>query len=307
MKKQENIPLKFSSISALHEALQLPKPQHPMVSLVDYADIKLPDEDIPKLMVLNFYKVSYKFNFSGKIRYGQGYYDFNEGGLCFYSPNQTIASAEEDSDYSGYTLLFHPDFIRHYPLAGKMKNFGFFSYAANEGLFISDKERKTLAAVFGNIQQELENPIDEFSQDVVVSQIEVLLNYSSRFYKRQFITRKAVNHDLLTKMEQLLNDYFEKDEALHGGLPTVEYLAGQLNISPRYLSDMLRSLTGQNAQQHIHEKLIEKAKEYLASTQLSVSEIAYHLGFEHSQSFNKLFKKKTSQTPVAYKKEVMGI
>ena len=294
-------PLKFDSISELQKALGLPKPLHPLVSLVNYADIKLQDEELPKLLLLNFYKISYKFNFSGKIRYGQGYYDFNEGGLCFYSPHQIISSAEDGIDYSGYTLLFHPDFIRHHPLAAKMKNYGFFSYAANEGLFVSDKERQTLTTVFENIKDELNTPIDEFSQEVVVSHIEVLLNYSSRFYKRQFITRKAVSHDLLVKMEQLLEKYFDAHESLNKGLPTVEYLAGELNVSPRYLSDMLRSLTGQNAQQHIHGKLIEKAKEYLTATQLSVSEIADQLGFEHSQSFNKLFKKKTNQTPVEFK------
>ncbi len=301
MKATDHKPLKLGTISELHQALGLPKPLHPMVSLVNYADIKLPDEEVPKLLILNFYKISYKFNFTGKIRYGQGYYDFNEGGLCFYSPNQLISSAEEDSDYSGFTLVFHPDFIRQHSLAAKMKNYGFFSYDANEGLFLSDKEKNILTSVFENIQEELNTSIDEFSQDVVVSHIEVLLNYSSRFYKRQFITRKVASHDLLVRMEQLLNDYFEQEESLRKGLPTVEYLADQLNVSPRYLSDMLRSLTGQNAQQHIHEKLIEKAKEKLSTTALSVSEIAYELGFEHSQSFNKLFKKKTKQTPKEFK------
>jgi AraC family transcriptional activator of pobA len=147
----------------------------------------------------------------------------------------------------------------------------------------------------------LNGNIDDFSQDVVVSHIEVLLNYSNRFYKRQFITRKVANNDLTTQMERLLNDYLEQEVALQNGLPTVEYLAGKLNVSPRYLSDMLRSYTGQNAQQHIHDKLIEKAKDYLTSTNLSVSEIAYQLGFEYSQSFNKLFKKKTSLTPTEFK------
>ncbi|HEY1045144.1 MAG TPA: helix-turn-helix transcriptional regulator [Bacteroidia bacterium] len=287
MTKQEKLPLVFNSISELHKALGLPKPLHPLVSLVNYADIKIPDEEVPKLLLLNFFKVSFKFNFTGKIRYGQGFYDFNEGGLCFYSPNQLIASAEEGSDYSGYTLLIHPDFIRNYPLSSKIRNYGFFSYTTNEGLFLSDKERQILSTVFNNIQIELNTYIDEFSQDVMVSQIEVLLNYSNRFYKRQFITRKAVNNDLLIQMEQNLEEYFNSDKSLQLGIPTVEYLANQLNMSPRYLSDMLRSLTGKNAQQHIHERLIEKAKEYLSTTNLSVSEIAYQLGFEHSQSFNK--------------------
>jgi AraC family transcriptional activator of pobA len=304
MKSNHKTPLIFSSVSALHTALGLPKPMHPLVSLVNYADIKLPDEEIPKLLVLDFYKISFKFNFKGKIKYGQGYYDFAEGGLCFYSPHQIISSAEDGIDYSGYTLLFHPDFIRHFPLLSKMKQYGFFNYDANEGLYVSDKEKQILISVFENIKDELSHSIDEFSQEVLISHIEVLLGLSSRFYKRQFITRKAVNNDMLAKMEHLLNDYFDKKEALQKGLPTVEYLAGQLNISPRYLSDMLRSLTGQNAQQHIHEKLIEKAKVYLTATQLSVSEIAYQLGFEHSQSFSKLFKKKTNVTPIEYKQSL---
>ncbi len=301
LKKHDDTPQKFNSISELHKALGFPKPLQPLVSLVNYADIKTPADELPKALLLNFYKISYKKSLTGKIKYGQNYYDFDEGGLSFVSPNQVIQSAKDEKDYSGYTLLFHPDFIRNYPLDTKIKTFGFFSYSANEALFLSEKEKQIIFSVFENIKEELNSNIDDFSQDLVVSHIEVLLNYSNRFYKRQFITRKAVNNDLLTRMEQLLNAYFQQERALQKGLPTVEYLAEQLNVSSRYLSDMLRSLTGQNAQQHIHEKLIEKAKEYLTSTNLSVSEIAYQLGFEHSQSFNKLFKKKTNLTPIEFK------
>ncbi len=301
MKKDDNMIQKFNSISSLHKALGFPKPLHPLVSLVNYADIKMPYEELPKALLLDFYKISYKNSLTGKIKYGQSYYDFDEGGLSFISPNQVISSAEDEKDYSGYTLLFHPDFTRNYQLDTKIKTFGFFSYSVNEALFLSDKEKQIIFSVFENIREELNSTIDDFSQDVVVSLIDVLLNYSNRFYKRQFITRKSVNHDLLTQLEQLLNAYFEREEGLQKGLPTVEYLAGQLDVPPRYLSDMLRSLTGQNAQQHIHEKLIEKAKEYLTATSLSVSEIAYQLGFEQPQSFNKLFKKKTNLTPIEYK------
>ncbi len=301
MKKDDSTIQKFNSISALHKALGFPKPLHPLVSLVNYADIKTPYEELPKSLLLNFYKISYKKNLNGKIKYGQNYYDFDEGGLSFISPNQVISSAEDEKDYSGYTLLFHPDFIRNYQLNTKIKTFGFFSYSVNEALFLSDKEKQIIFSVFENIKEELNSTIDDFSQDVVVSHIEVLLNYSNRFYKRQFITRKVVNHDILTQLEKILNTYFELEEALQKGLPTVDYLAEQLNVSPRYLSDLLRMLTGQNAQQHIHGKLIEKAKEYLTATSLTVSEIAYQLGFEHPQSFNKLFKKKTNLTPIAYK------
>lgn len=301
MKKEDSTIQKFNSISALHKALGFPKPLHPLVSLVNYADIKTPYEELPKALLLNFYKISYKKSLTGKIKYGQNYYDFDEGGLSFISPNQVISSAEDEKNYSGYTLLFHPDFIRNYQLDTKIKAFGFFSYSVNEALFLSDKEKQIIFSVFENIREELNSTIDDFSQDVVVSHIDVLLNYSNRFYKRQFITRKAVNHDLLTQLEQTLNAYFEHEKALQIGLPTVEYLAERLNVSPRYLSDLLRSLTGQNAQQHIHEKLIEKAKMYLTATNLTVSEIAYQLGFEQPQSFNRLFKKKTNLTPIEFK------
>ena len=301
MKKGEQAPATFHSISELHRALGFPKPLHPLISLVNYADIQTPYDELPTSLLLNFYKISFKKNLTGKIRYGQGYYDFDEGGLSFVAPNQLISGGEEEQDYEGYTLLFHPDLIRLYPLATKIKAYGFFSYQTNEALFLSDKEKQTLFPIFENIKAELNNTMDDFSQDVMVSHIEVLLNYSNRFYKRQFLTRKAVNHDVLTRMEQLLRDYFDQQQGLDKGLPTVEYLAGQLNCSPRYLSDLLRSLTGQNAQQHIHEKLIEKAKEYLSATSFSVAEVAYQLGFEHPQSFNKLFKKKTNQTPIEFK------
>lgn len=301
MKKENNIPQQFNSISELHQALGFPKPLHPLVSLVDYADITTPAEELPKALLLNFFKISYKKNLTGKIKYGQDYYDFDEGGLSFIAPNQIIFSSEQEQDYSGYTLLIHPDFLRSYPLAAKIRTFGYFSYSVNEALFLSDKERQVIFSVFDNIRMELDNTIDDFSQDVLVAHIEVLLNYSNRFYKRQFLTRKAVNSNLLTQMEQLLNDYFEIEKATDNGLPTVEYLAEKLNLSPRYLSDMLRTLTGQNAQQHIHEKVIEKAKEYLTAGNASVAEVAYRLGFEHPQSFNKLFKKKTNQTPLGFR------
>ena len=266
-----------------------------------YDGIKIDANVTSTWVTFNFYKIAFKNNLSGKMKYGQHYYDFDEGGMIFVSPNQLIRSDQENNDYSGYSLLIHPDFIRNYTLAKNVKRFGFFSYSANEALHLSQKEKEIIISIFGNIERELNSTIDDFSQDVVVSQIETLLNYSNRFYKRQFITRKAANSDLLSQMEQLLSAFFDNEETLNKGLPTVEYLAEKLNVSPRYLSDMLRSLTGQNTQQHIHEKLIEKAKEYLTSTNLSVSEIAYQLGFEHSQSFNKLFKKKTNLTPIEFK------
>lgn len=291
----------IDSISKAHKLLHLPKPLHPLISLVDTAAITIDLRNMPSPHVLHFYKISYKAKLSGTVKYGQGYYDFDEGGLLLAGPNQVIGSDEDNGDNSGYTLLIHPDFLLGYPLAKKIKQYGFFSYAINEAVHLSDKEKATIISIFKIIEDELQDRIDDFSQDVIISQIELLLNYCNRFYKRQFITRKAVNSDLLQKLEEILDDYFNNEKSLIQGLPTVQYLAETLNISPGYLSDMLRSLTGQNAQQHIHNKLIEKAKEKISTTNLTISEIAYELGFEHPSSFNKLFKSKTNLSPLEFR------
>jgi len=300
VEKKNSSPLKISSISELHSVLQLPKPLHPLISLVDNTKMSIDKHYLDRSFTLGFFKISYKFSENGKMGYGQGYYDFNEGGMMFTAPNQVL-TADENAEYFGYTIFIHPDFLRNYPLSKNIKKYGFFSYDTNEALHLSEKEKILILGLLNNINDELNTAIDEISQDVIVSYIDVLLNYSNRFYKRQFITRKTVNHDLLANMDEILDNYFNKQETLTKGLPTVEFLASELNLSTHYLSDMLRNLTGQNAQQHIHEKLIEKAKEYLTTTNFSVSEVAYQLGFEHSQSFSKLFKKKTHMTPLSYK------
>ncbi len=300
MKKEEHIPHAFHTIADLHRMLGLPAPLHPLVSLVDNTKISVGKEQLPASFLLNFYKISYKTGLRGKIRYGQSYYDFEEGGMTFTAPNQLLAT-EDDTEYQGYTLLIHPDFIRNYPLGKEIRNYGFFSYAINEALHLSEREREIILGIFNNIQEELRQPIDDFSQDVIVTQTELILNYSNRFYRRQFNTRKAANHDVLVQLETLLDRYFNEESGLMKGLPTVQYVAAELCVSPHYLSDMLRTLTGQNAQQHIHNKLIEKAKEILSVSNLSVAEIAYQLGFEHPQSFNKLFKRKTSLSPLQFR------
>ncbi len=301
MKKEEGVPHRFDSLSGLHRVLGLPKPLHPLISLVENKDNEIDVTRLPRSFVHGFYKISLKNSLTGKIKYGQGYYDFDEGGLLFKAPNQVSANGEINQDHSGFTVLFHPDFLNGYPLAKKIKQFGFFSYSVNEALHLSDKERATIISVFKNIEEELTSGIDDFSQDVIVSQIETLLNYSNRFYKRQFITRRSTHNDLLQKLEEILDDYFNDDSSLKQGIPTVHFLAEALDISPGYLSDMLRSLTGQNAQQHIHNKLIEKAKIKISTTNLTISEIAYALGFEHPSSFNKLFRSRTKLSPLEFR------
>lgn len=298
--KSVKLPIYFRSLSALHEAMGQAAPLHPLISIMDYGESHFDPKDFEQGMKTDFYKISFKTNFKGKIRYGQGYYDFEEGGISFVAPGQVLIMESERRDYGGMSLHIHPDFLRSYSLLKKIKQYGFFSYSAKEALYLSEKEKATILDVFGNIQNELNERIDQFSQDVIISQIELLLTYSNRFYNRQFITRKAVNNDLLSSFENILNDYFDKEKGIKG-LPTVDYLASQLHLTPRYLSDMLRHHTGQNAQHHIHDKLIEKAKEYLSETHLSVAETAYQLGFEHPQSFSKLFKKKTTVTPNTFK------
>lgn len=299
----ENQPARhiFNSIAELHRALGLPSPQHPLISIANYADITADVTELSKGLVLNFYKISFKFNLKGKIRYGQHYYDFDEGGLSFAAPMQVISAAEEEADYGGLTLLVHPGFFRNYPLVQTIKDYGFFSYSVNEALFLSELEKGVITGIFESILRELSTSIDHFSQDIIISQIEQLLNYSNRFYNRQFITRKAVHNDLLSRFEQLLTAYFDRDAPLMDGMLSIQKIADELKVSQRYLSDMLGSLTGLTTQQYVQMKMIEKAKELLSTSTLTVSEIAYQLGFDYPQSFNKFFKKQTNVSPLDFR------
>ncbi len=295
------------SISEFHRQRGLPEPVHPLISLIRVEDLSFKYDPKWEHYCIDFYCVSLKKGITSKVKYGQQYYDFDKGLMVFVGAKQVQSleipeSGIQKGDFGeGYVLLFHPDFLHGHPLATSIKNYGFFSYAVFEALHLSEQEEQNINNIMFNIGKEIKY-IDRHTQEIVLSQIDLLLNYSKRFYERQFITRKAVNHDLLTRLEQLLGDYFANAESLKNGLPTVEYLADQLNLSSHYLSDMLRSLTGQGAQQHIHERVIEKAKEYLSTTKLSVAEIAYHLGFEYPQSLNKLFKKKTDLSPLEYRR-----
>ena len=291
---------RIKTISEYHRLRGLPKPQHPLVSLIDFESFKYCGDNNGKNWVLDFYSIALKKNFDAKVKYGQQEYDFDDGVLFFISPNQ-VYSIEVDknqlSKLSGWMLLIHPDFFWKTTLAQNIRKYNFFDYSVNEALFLSEKEEATLNIILQNIQNEYDSNIDQFSQSIIISQIETLLNYADRFYQRQFITRKITNHQILDRLEKLLENYFNSDAIVSKGLPTVQYLADSLHVSPSYLSGLLKVLTAQSTQQHIHEKLIEKAKEKLSTTTLSVGEIAYELGFEHSQSFSKLFKTKTNLSP----------
>lgn len=292
-------PIIYKSISEFMRDLDMPKPLHPLVALVNYDKEEVGRNIVGHSFLLNFYKVSFKKDFSGQIKYGQDYYDFDEGGMAFLAPNQLVTMSGEKSCLDGYILLFHADLIRNYSLGKSIHQYGFFTYGVHEALFLSDKEKKVITGLFENIADELNNNTDVFSQDVLVSQIELLLNYSNRFYNRQFLTREAVHHDLISQMDTYLDSRFADQS---GGIPTVPEVAKHLQVSPRYLTDMLKTLTGQSAQQHIHDRLIEKAKMILTTTRLTVAEVAYQLGFEHPQSFNKLFKRYTDLAPNVFRK-----
>jgi len=295
-------PHRNKTISDYHKLMGLPKPEHPLISVINLNSIKHLPGNRSVTMVDEFYSIALKRNFNGKMKYGQQQYDFDEGILFFISPGQVFSiEIKEEIKHTGWLLLIHPDFFWNTSLARLVKKYEFFSYSVSEALHLSDKEETMLLGIMQNIEQEYHSNIDKFSQSVIIAQLELLLTYADRFYHRQFLTRKIANHNTLDSLDDLLDAYFESDDLLVKGLPTVQYVADQLNISPNYLSGLLKVLTGQSTQQHIHNKLIDKAKERLSNNNLSISEIAYQLGFEHSQSFNKLFKKKTNLSPTAYR------
>ena len=296
--------LRVKTIGDFHKLKGLPKPEHPLISVIDYGAVECISEVNMKNLVLDFYHISIKRGLNAKLKYGQQQYDFDDGVMFFISPNQVFGIEplpESTEKRSGWMFLIHPDFIWQTTLVQNIRKYKFFDYSANEALFLSDKEEVTLNVIIQNIQKEYHSNIDQFSQSIIISQIETLLNYADRFYQRQFFTRKISNHQILDRLEKLLTEYFNSDGIVSKGLPTVEYIAESLHVSQSYLSGLLKVLTGQSTQQHIHTKLIEKAKEKLSTTALSVSEIAYELGFEHSQSFSKLFKTKTNQSPLEFR------
>ncbi|MBL7707279.1 MAG: helix-turn-helix transcriptional regulator [Taibaiella sp.] len=293
-------PIRIKTISELHQLMGLPKPHHPLIELIDLSQQK--KETGIAAVIFDLYVITLKRG-CNKLFYGQQQYDFDEGVMAFLAPGQILRGEDRNipQNIEGWMLFIHPDFLWHTALAKKIKQYDFFDYTTHEALFLSDKEETTINGIVENIKNEYQSNLDRFSQDIIIAHLETLLNYSERFYQRQFITRKKTNHQILSRLDQLLSDYFNSKDLAVKGLPTVQYISEHLNVSPTYLRSLLKTLTGLNTQQHIHEKLIEKAKEKLSATDLTVSEIAYELGFEHMQSFSKLFKTKTNVSPLAFR------
>lgn len=296
---------RFNSLSDFHAFCNLPNPEHPLISLIDYSKVRYPVDDTELKWIQNFYSIGLKRNVNAKFNYGQQEYDFDSGVLCFVSPLQFLSLEMKpgvEVEPTGYLLLIHPDFLWGTSLAKKIKSYEFFSYQINEALFLSDKEEKIIVELFKNIEKEYQTNIDKFTQELIVAQLELFLIYAERFYERQFFTRKKSSHELLERFEEVLSQYFENRNLIENGIPSVKTIAEQMNISPNYLGSLLRIHTQQNTQQHIQNKIIDTAKERLSTTHLSVSEIAYELGFEHPQSFSKLFKQKVNQSPGEFRR-----
>lgn len=296
---------RLNSIAEFHTFCNLPGPEHPLISLIDYSKVCYPFDAVHVKWVQNFYTIGLKRNVNARFNYGQQQYDFNSGILSFIAPSQFLKleiNTDIVAEPTGWLLLIHPDFLWNTALVKKITSYDFFQYAVNEALFLSDKEEKVIVDILQNIEKEYQSNMDKFSQELIIAQIEMLLIYSERFYERQFMTRKKTNYELLERFEQILLHYFNSKKPLENGIPTVKSIAAEMNISPNYLGTLLRLHTRQNTQQHIQNKLVEYAKERLSTTTLSVSEIAYELGFEHPQSFSKLFKNKTNVTPLEFRK-----
>jgi AraC-like DNA-binding protein len=299
--------LHIKSITEVHQFLGLEKPKHPLISVFTLGKelFEAASEDFN--YVFGLYQISLKGNCPYTIsKYGRNTYDFQECSMIFTAPNQLLEfnTKYKPEDNSCWTLVFHPDLIRKSELGKNIDAYSFFSYASTEALHLSDEERQIVTDIAAKIEREYNNNIDAHSQTLIISNLELLLNYCARFYDRQFHTRTNLNQDIAFDFEQLLKQYYEDELQTSLGLPSVQYCADSLNMSPRYLSDMLRKETGKSAQDHIHHFIIEKAKLKLLNSKDSASVIAYHLGFEYPQYFSKVFKKRTSMSPNEYRQNL---
>ncbi len=299
------IELNFKNISDFHTYHGMPEPENPLFSalhsLVKQGETETCDDTTePVSLVCDFYNISLKNIISGELTYGRTKYDCTNGTLLFTAPNQKLIFKGIVFSSEAYHISFHKDFIQGTALYDQIKKYNFFEYRVNEALHLSPKEENQLKSIFENIEAEYRNNQDEFSKEIILSQLETLLKYSDRYYKRQFLNRKTINQTMLSRFRETLNDYFEAGELLNKGIPTVDWLAGKLEVSHRYMSDMIKAETGKTAIDQINLFLIDEAKNMLLAPQASISETAYKLGFEYPQYFSRLFKKKTGMSPKEY-------
>jgi AraC-like DNA-binding protein len=289
----------IKSVSELHEFFHYEKPRHPLITVVDLTKVDRSLRKPDASYRLDLYSIACK-KVEGSFKYGRTNYDFAEGTLMFTAPNQVLTPGIENK-VKGWAIYIHPDFLHASNKGHQLTQYSFFGYDANEGLHISESEKKVLEECVQNIDREISNNLDQHSHNLVLTNLDLLLSYCARFYDRQFLTRVTAGKDIVEKFERALHDYFAQPSLVETGLPDVKYFAQQLNLSANYLSDLLHKYTGKSTQEYIHLKLVDKAKHLLWSTQNSISEIAYDLGFEHPSHFTKLFKNKTGHSPKAYR------
>ena len=294
--------VRIDSISQLHEGLGFQAPTNPLISIIDVSKWEIGSEHVGIKYSSSLYSIALKDKSCG-IQYGRHTYDFNEGVLVFTAPNQVVQGTQEQAlgAVNGWMLFFHPDLIRNTHLGKIIEEYGFFSYDVHEALHLSSEEEQTINTTLKNIEDETKARIDNHSQHVIVSNLELLLNYCLRFYERQFNTRTASHKDILSKVNLALKDYHQSNRIKEEGIPSIQYIADHVNLSPSYLSDLLKKETGRTAKDHINDFIIEKAKDLLLSSSQTVSEIAFELGFNYPHYFSRLFKSKTGQSPNQYR------
>lgn len=292
----------FETITDLHNKIGIPANEHPLFTIVRVEDVRKFVSRIPESFTYGFYAVGFKKNLTGYVKYGRRKYDFQEGVLSFTAPNQLLGFNNLIAkDASGWYLFFHKEVFGKHSLISKLLKLSFFKYEVNEALHLSKKEETEIETIFEGINREYTLPIDKFSKDVIISSLDLLFSYARRYYNRQFVTRDDVDSDFLIQFEKELTVALEAGKLKKNGIPRVSLLADKMNVSPNYLSDLLKTLTGKSTIDHIHFHLIERAKELLLSTDRSVTELSYELGFEYPQYFSQFFKEKTSFTPSQYR------
>lgn len=295
--------VRVRTITEVHEIYGYEKPKHPLITVLpidermtqfDYGDVNY---------VLDFYQISLKEGIRGAFSYGRSQYDFQEGTMTFIKPNQVVKVERQESsqESGGWTLIFHPDLLRKSVLGQTIEDYSFFNYEVREALHLSDEEKHSLTELAEKIKKEYQQNIDKHSQDIIIANIEMILKYCQRYYDRQFYTRTNLNKDLISRFESIMRAYYQSDKPSVQGVLSVKYCAQALSMSSNYLGDLIKNETGRSAQEHIQEYIIEKAKTKIISSSQAISEIAYDLGFEYPQGFNKLFKAKTGLSPRQYR------
>ncbi len=296
----------FKTLSAYFDYLELPRPEHPMLSVMFAKGenfLPCPKESSPPI-TNDCYSISLKKVVKGNLNYGRTIYDFTNGVLIFMAPRQVMQwDSNAVFEQKGFSINFHEDFLKGTELANQIKKYGFFSYSANEALHLSPREEKQMESIVENIEIEYQNNQDEFSKEIIISQLSTLLKYANRFYERQFLNRKELSNNLLEQFNEQLDTYFESGQLQGKGIPSIDHIADKMSVSQRYLSDTLKKETGKTTTEHLQLYLIDEAKNILLNPNKSISDVAYELGFEYPQYFSRLFKKKEGISPSEFREK----